>query len=53
MPREDLIRVASDMGMNDVETATTQDAVYYILDNQAVTASENASKQTKKPKNGH
>ena len=30
MPREELIRVASDMGMNDVETATTQDAVYYI-----------------------
>ena len=48
MPREELIRVASDMGMNDVETATTQDAVYYILDNQADTASENVSKQTKK-----
>ena len=48
MPREELIRVASGMGMNDVETATTQDAVYYILDNQADAVSENVSKQTKK-----
>lgn len=48
MPQEELRQIASEMGMPKVETMSQQDAVYYILDNQADAAMESIVKQPKK-----
>lgn len=50
MPVDELRKLADTMGMKKADSAESQDAVYYILDNQADTAMENASKSnSRKP----
>ncbi|HBC21367.1 MAG TPA: transcription termination factor Rho, partial [Porphyromonadaceae bacterium] len=46
MPREEVLKIAESMGMKKTDAATQEDAVYYILDNQADAAKENASKSS-------
>lgn len=52
MPREEVQKIAESMGMKTTDAATQEDAVYYILDNQADAAMESASKTSsrKSPK---
>ncbi len=46
MPREEVLKIAESMGMKKSDAVTQEDAVYYILDNQADAAKENASKSS-------
>ena len=46
LPREEVLKIAESMGMKIADADTQQDAVYYILDNQADAAMENASKSS-------